>query len=95
MTDNLSILQTPFKRKRNHAIFKLFKRIHLKIAFLILKSWKEEKKMKEKMKKVLVRFGPLFLILALEMGVFKSNAAACFGFYQPKEPEGMKKFKKI
>ncbi|WP_195269235.1 cyclic lactone autoinducer peptide [Eubacterium sp. 1001713B170207_170306_E7] len=50
--------------------------------------------MKSKVKKALIRFGPLFVFLALEMGIFTSNAAACFGFYQPKEPERMAKYKK-
>ena len=50
--------------------------------------------MKEKMKKIIVRFGPLLTILALQMGIFTSNASASFWQYQPKEPEGMKKFKK-
>ena len=50
--------------------------------------------MKEKMKKIIVRFGPLLALLALQMGIFTSNASACFWQYQPKEPEGIKKFKK-
>ena len=50
--------------------------------------------MKSKIKKVLMQIGPLFVFLDLEMGIFTSNAAACFGFYQPKEPEGMAKYKK-
>lgn len=50
--------------------------------------------MKEKIKKIVIRFGPLLTLLALQMGILTSNASACFGYYQPKEPDGMKKFKK-
>lgn len=93
MRDKPSILRTHFIRKRNHAIFKLSIRINFKDSFFI-KAEKEVKKMKEKMKKIIVRFGPLLALLALQMGIFTSNASACFGYYQPKEPEGIKKFKK-
>lgn len=51
--------------------------------------------MKEKMKKALIRFGPMLTVIALQMGIFTTNASACFWQYQPKEPEGMKHFKKI
>ena len=40
LRDKPSILRTPFKSKRKHAIFRLSKRINLEIAFLIHKSWK-------------------------------------------------------
>lgn len=49
--------------------------------------------MKEKMKKVLIRIGPTLVFIALQMGIFTSNASACFWQYQPKEPEEMKRFK--
>lgn len=50
--------------------------------------------MKEKMEKALIRFGTILTFIALRMGIFTANASSCFGVYQPKEPEGMKKFKK-
>ena len=50
--------------------------------------------MKEKMKKALIQFGPILTFIALQMGIFTANASSCFSVYQPKEPEGMEKFKK-
>lgn len=50
--------------------------------------------MKEKMKKVIIRFGPFLTMVALQMGIFTTNASACFWQYQPKEPEKMKSLKK-
>lgn len=50
--------------------------------------------MKEKMKKALIWFGPMLTVIALQMGIFTTNASSCFSVYQPKEPEEMKKFKK-
>mgnify|MGYP000769690683 CR=1 FL=1 len=51
-------------------------------------------KMKEKMKKAVIRSGPVLASLALKMGIFTANASSCFAVYQPKEPEGMAKYKK-
>lgn len=50
--------------------------------------------MKEKMKKALIWFGPMLTVIALQMGIFTTNASACFWQYQPKEPEKMRKFKR-
>lgn len=50
--------------------------------------------MRSKLKKVLIRVGPLLTFLALQMGILTTNASACFWQYQPKEPEEMEKFKK-
>lgn len=46
------------------------------------------------MKKALIWFGPMLTVIALQMGIFTTNASACFWQYQPKEPEKMRKFKR-
>ena len=42
--------------------------------------------MKKKFKKVFLKIAPALAFVALQMGVFTSNASGCFFQYQPKEP---------
>lgn len=50
--------------------------------------------MKEKVKKLLIKSAPIATTMALLMGIFTTNASACFFQHQPKEPEEMKRFKR-
>lgn len=47
----------------------------------------------QKIKKLILKAGSSFAVLALAIGIMTSNSACLMVFHQPEEPEAMNKFK--
>ncbi|MDO4289266.1 MAG: cyclic lactone autoinducer peptide [Eubacterium sp.] len=46
--------------------------------------------MKNKLKVIFFKIAPALAFVALQMGIFTSNASGCFFQYQPEEPRKLK-----